>query len=139
MEPTQITIQTTIAASPAKVWECWTKPEHIVNWNFASGDWHCPQAKNELRAGGKYYARMEAKDGSMGFDFEAIYDQIEELKTIAYSMSDGRKAVTNFEPFDNNTRISTTFDAESSNPVDLQRQGWQAILNNFKKYVESNR
>lgn len=133
----KIKIEATIAAPTQKVWEAWTKPEHITKWNFASDDWQCPKASNDLRVGGKYSARMEAKDQSFGFDFEYIYDEVIEEKKISYTMSDGRKAITEFENLGGKTKITTVFDAENENPEDMQRDGWQAILNNFKKYVES--
>lgn len=136
MAGVKITIDATINAPVAKVWEHWTKPEHIVNWNFASDDWCCPWAKNDLRVGGKYAARMEAKDGSFGFDFNTVYDEVIENEKIAYTMEDGRVAITDFTENGDSTRVTTIFDAENQNPEDMQRQGWQAILNNFKKYVE---
>jgi uncharacterized protein YndB with AHSA1/START domain len=136
MAHTKITIEAKISAEPRKVWDRWTKPEHITKWNFASDDWRCPRASNDFRVGGKYSARMEAKDGSFGFDFEAVYDEIVDGKTITYTMLDGRKATTTFEGSDSSTKVKTVFDAEGSNSVDMQKQGWQAILNNFKKYAE---
>ncbi len=135
---TKIKIETTIAADPKKVWAFWTKPEHITKWNFATDDWQCPSAENDLRVGGRYRARMEAKDGSFGFDFEAIYDQVVDRKKITYTMTDGRQATTEFEQIGATTKVSTTFDAELENPIEMQRDGWQAILNNFKKYSESH-
>ncbi|HCN37898.1 MAG: SRPBCC family protein [Ignavibacteria bacterium] len=120
----------------AKVWESYTMPEHIVNWNFASDDWCCPRAENDLKVGGKYNARMEAKDGSFGFDFTATYDNIEEGKLISYSLDDGRKVITTFEYAGDKTKVETVFEAENSNPIEMQRDGWQAILNNFKKHTE---
>lgn len=137
MDKTKITVSETIAADTQKVWDYWTKPEHITNWNFASDDWHCPSAENDLRAGGRYCARMEAKDGSFGFDFEAVYDEVIDYRKITYTMTDGRQATTLFEKIDGKTKVTTTFDAENENPVDMQRDGWQAILNNFKKYAET--
>ncbi|NWF90350.1 MAG: SRPBCC domain-containing protein [Ignavibacteriaceae bacterium] len=134
---TKITVEAKIDAPVKKVWDCYTKPEHIINWNFASDDWHCPRAENDLTVGGKLNSRMEAKDGSFGFNFEAVYDEVIYQKKIAYTMMDGRQAVTNFEQHDSKTKVSTTFDAEQENSVDMQRAGWQAILNNFKKYVEN--
>ncbi|MEQ9363939.1 MAG: SRPBCC domain-containing protein, partial [Leptospirales bacterium] len=136
MEKTKIKIEATIAADRGKTWEHWTAPEHITNWNFASDDWRCPRATNDLRVGGKYFARMEAKDGSFGFDFEATYDEVAEPSQLAFTMPDGRRAITQFEDLDGKTKVTTVFDAESENPVELQKDGWQAILNNFKKYVE---
>lgn len=137
METTKITITATISADSQKVWNYWTDPEHITKWNFASDDWHCPSAENDLRAGGKYNARMEAKDGSFGFDFEAIYDEVIDQKRITYTIADGRQVITDFENTGVKTKVTTTFDAESENPVEMQRDGWQAILNNFKKYAEA--
>ena len=132
MDTIKITIEADIKADPQKVWDCWTLPEHITHWNFASDDWKCPYARNDLRVGGIYMARMEAKDGSFGFDFEAVYDEIIEHQKIAYTMGDGRQATTNFEQKGDSTHVSTVFDAESSNSVEMQKNGWQAILNNFK-------
>jgi uncharacterized protein YndB with AHSA1/START domain len=137
MEVTKITVGNTIAAGRSKVWEYWNQPEHITQWNFADDSWHCPKAENDLRTGGKLQSRMEAKDGSFGFDFEAIYDQVVKHEKIAYTMTDGRKAVTTFEDTDGKTRLTTTFDAESQNPIEMQKDGWQAIMDNFKKYVEN--
>ena len=132
MDTIKITIEADIKADPQKVWDCWTLPEHITHWNFASDDWKCPYARNDLRVGGIYMARMEAKDGSFGFDFEAVYDEIIEHQKIAYTMGDGRQATTNFEQKGDSTHVSTVFDAESSNSIEMQKNGWQAILNNFK-------
>lgn len=139
METTKITIETIVDANAKKVWDAWTKPEHITNWNFASDDWQCPTATNDLRVGGKYSARMEAKDGSFGFDFEAVYNEIIELKKITYTMPDGRVATTTFNEVGNKTTVVTTFDAESENSIELQQQGWQAILNNFAQYVKKGK
>lgn len=138
MEFIQITIQSTILAEIEKVWDYYTRPEHITNWNFASDDWCCPKAENDLRVGGKMSYRMEAKDGSFGFDLEAVYDEVIEHKRIVYTMSDGREVSTNFESSNGSTKVTTVFDAETENPVEMQKSGWQTILNNFKKYVESN-
>lgn len=138
MNKVKVTIQAQINASPSKVWDFWTNPTHIVNWNFASDDWCCPKAENDLRVGGKYSARMEAKDKSFGFDFECTYTEVVNLKTINYTMGDGRTAHTTFEPSNNGTKVTTIFDAEGTNPVEMQKNGWQAILNNFKKYTESH-
>jgi uncharacterized protein YndB with AHSA1/START domain len=135
MEKSKIKVEAIIAADLSKVWEFWTEPEHIMNWNFASDDWHCPKAKNDLRAGGKYFARMEAKDGSFGFDFEAVYDEVIDQKRITYTMGDGRKATTTFEKLNDSTKLTTVFDAENQNDLEMQKTGWQAIMDNFKKYV----
>lgn len=134
----KITIQATVKADVQKAWDCYTLPEHITNWNFASDDWHCPSAENDLQPGGRYKARMEAKDGSFGFDFEATYDEIINQKKIVYTLDDGRKVVTDFEDLDGKTKVTTMFDAESENSIDMQKEGWQAILNNFKKYTEAS-
>lgn len=141
MPPTNtqtVTIEAIVNAPAAKVWQHWTEPDHIIRWNAASDDWHSPRAENDLKAGGRFKIRMEAKDGSFGFDFEGVYDKVVANKEIAYTMSDGRTVNTTFTPNGNTTKIVTVFDAESENPVDMQRDGWQAILNNFKKYTESN-
>jgi len=138
MNVTKITIESIISASTKKVWDYYTLPEHITKWNFASDDWHCPKAENDLRVGGKLKSRMEAKDGSFGFDFEAIYDEVINHKKISYNLTDGRQVITVFENQNGKTKVTTTFDAETQNSVELQQNGWQAILDNFKKYVESN-
>jgi len=133
----KITVEASVNAPIEKVWECYTQPEHITKWNFASDNWHCPSAENDLRVGGKLNARMEAKDGSNGFDFEAIYTEIIPHKKIAYKMLDDRNAEINFNEIGNQTEVIITFEAENVYPIDLQKAGWQAILNNFKEYVES--
>lgn len=138
MSITKITIQATIEADLKKVWEYYTEPQHITNWNFAIDDWCCPHASNDLKPGGKYSARMEAKDGSFGFDFEAIYDEVVPQEKIVYTMLDGRQASIVFNSSNNQTEVVVSFDAETQNSIELQRDGWQAILNNFKKYTESN-
>lgn len=135
---TIITITAVINTPIEQVWDKWTKPEHITKWNFAIDTWQCTKAENDLKVGGKYLARMEAKDGSFGFDFEARYEVVNEKQELSYTMSDGRKARTIFESIGNATNVTTTFEAERENPVDMQEQGWQAILNNFKKYAEIN-
>ncbi|HLW41420.1 MAG TPA: SRPBCC family protein [Flavobacterium sp.] len=138
MNSTKITIETTINADTNKVWDYWTKPEHITKWNFASDDWHCPKAENDMIVGGIYTARMEAKDGSFGFDLKAVYDEIVPFEKIVYTMEDGRKVLTTFEKVNDKTKITTIFEAENQNPVDMQKAGWQAILDNFRRYVETN-
>jgi uncharacterized protein YndB with AHSA1/START domain len=135
---TRITVEATADVPVAKVWKAWNTPEDIVQWNAADPSWHTPKSENDLRVGGKFKNRMEAKDGSFGFDFEGVYDKVEPLKEISYTMGDGRQATTLFEEQDGKTNIQTTFDAETENDAELQKQGWQAILNNFIKYVESN-
>jgi len=131
-----ITVEATVAQPREKVWELWTLPEHITKWNNASDDWHTPVAENDLRTGGKFLSRMEAKDGSFGFDFGGIYDEVVDNEVIAYTMSDGRKVRVEFTSEGNQTKVTETFDPEGTNPVEMQRGGWQAILNNFKKYAE---
>lgn len=133
-----ITISASIQATPSKVWDYYTLPNHITQWNFADPSWHCPSASNDMRVGGKYAARMEAKDGSFGFTFEATYEQIDLGKSFSYVMPDDRKVVVSLKPEANYTLITVAFDPENENPLELQRGGWQAILDNFKKYVESN-
>lgn len=138
MNTSKITVVATVAASSQKVWDYWTQPKHITKWNFASPDWHCPSSENDLRVGGKMKSRMEAKDGSFGFDFEAVYDEVINQKKIAYTMEDGRQAITHFENVDGKTKVTTTFDAENTHSLEMQQGGWQAILDNFKNYVEAN-
>jgi uncharacterized protein YndB with AHSA1/START domain len=138
MSKTIITIEQTIEAPVSKVWEYWTKPEHITKWNSASDDWHTPRAENDLRAGGTFSARMEAKDGSMGFDFAGIYDAVRNNEYIEYTMGDGRKVTVNFDAKGDSTYVKESFEAESMHPEEMQRAGWQAILDNFKKYTEAS-
>lgn len=133
----KITIQATIVADIQKVWNYYTEPAHITQWNFATDDWQCPSASNDMKVGGKYIARMEAKDGSFGFDFEATYNEIVEKEYFSYTMPDNRTVAVTFKALpNNNTSIDIVFDAETSNPIEMQRNGWQAILNNFKSYAE---
>lgn len=134
-----ITVANTINAPVEKVWEYWTKPEHITQWNNASDDWHTPRAENDLRVGGSFSSRMEAKDGSFGFDFGGIYDAVKNNEYIEYTLGDGRKVKINFTGNDNSTKVTESFEAEAVNPVEMQRGGWQAILDNFKKYTEGNK
>lgn len=134
--PTTITIETVVNAPIEKVWEAWTNPEHITQWSFASDDWHTPWAKNDLQAGGSFSSRMEAKDGSMGFEFGGVYDTVTTNEHIAYTMEDGRKVKIDFTADGNYTKVLQRFDAESENSVEMQQAGWQAILDNFKKYTE---
>ena len=138
MDNSKITIQVTINTDQKKAWEYYTNPQHITHWNFASDDWQCPQASNDLKVGGKYIARMEAKDGSFGFDFAGTYTKIVPQKLIEYAFGD-RNATVEFLDDGNAVTVRVTFDAESENPGDMQRGGWQAILDNFKKHVETGR
>ena len=132
----ELTVEATVQAPVEKVWAYWTDPAHIKKWNSASDDWHTPFAENDLRAGGKFTSRMEAKDGSMGFDFGGVYDEVKLHEMISYTMGDGRKVHITFTGQGNETEVIETFEAETENPVDFQRQGWQAILDNFKQYAE---
>jgi uncharacterized protein YndB with AHSA1/START domain len=134
---TVINIEAAINAPVEKVWICWTEPKYIVHWNNASDDWHTPGAENDLRIGGKFLFRMEAKDGSSGFDFTGEYTNVEEYRLIEYVLDDGRKVKTSFTSDGKVTRVAEAFEAESLNPVEMQREGWQAILDNFKNFVES--
>lgn len=132
-----ISVETTINASISTVWECWNQPEHITQWCFASDDWHAPRATNDLKVGGSFNTRMEAKDGSFGFDLQGFYDVVETNQLIKYHLEDSRNVEVHFSEIDGKTQIIEKFDPESQNPHEMQQQGWQMILNNFKKYVES--
>ena len=132
-----ILVTATIKANAKKVWDYYTNPEHIVKWNFAAPSWHCPKATNDMKVGGKYFARMEAKDGSFGFDFKAIYEEIKTGESFSYSFGD-RKATVEFKNLENQTEITIVFDPENENPIEMQKGGWQAILNSFKNYTETN-
>ena len=135
---TNITVEATVKAPVSKVWQYWIEPNHIKNWNNASDDWHTPRAENDVRPGGKFNSRMEARDGSFGFDFFGEYDEVKPNELITYTMGDGRKVRITFADQGNETKVVETFEAENTNPVEMQRGGWQAILNNFKKYTEAN-
>ncbi len=137
MEP--ITIDITILSPVKKVWDCFNAPEHITQWNFAHETWHCPSAANDLKAGGTFKTRMEAKDGSFGFDLEGTYDEVIPYENIKYHLQDGRKVEVIFEAVDENTtKVTERFDPEKQNSAEMQRDGWYAILNNFHKYVENH-
>jgi len=138
MDTQKIAIEAIVVADKKKAWDYYTQPERITKWNFASDDWQCPTASNDLRVGGKYAARMEAKDGSFGFDFEGIYQQIAEGENFIYTLADGRQVLVKFESLGKETKVSIIFDAETENSIELQKNGWQAILNNYKNYTESN-
>ena len=131
-----ITVKTLINTPIEKVWPLWTKPEHITQWNKASDDWHTTRAENDLRIGGKFLSRMEAKDGSFGFDFEGIYTNIVTNEKISYTLLDDRKVTITFSQTENGVEVTETFEAENQNSIELQKFGWQAILNNFKTYIE---
>jgi uncharacterized protein YndB with AHSA1/START domain len=134
----KITIAATVNAPVEKVWEYLNNPDHITKWNHASDDWHSPHAANDLRVGGSFSSRMEAKDGSFGFEFGGIYDAVDKHKHIAYTLGDGRTVSIHFKVSGEQTEVTEIFEAETTNPVEMQRGGWQAILNNFKKYTETN-
>lgn len=133
-----ITVEVKVNAPLEKVWDYWTNPQHIVQWNYASDDWHAPNASNDLRVGGKFSSRMEAKDGSMGFDFEGEYTKVEQHIEIEYVLADARRVNIRFDSDGKETTVTETFDPENENTLELQRAGWQAILDNFKRYTESN-
>jgi len=133
--PTIITVQTTISAPITHVWECWTTPTHITEWNAASPDWHTPHSTVDLRVGGTFSSRMEAKDGSFGFDFWGTYTIVNAPTELAYTLGDNRKVSIQFVANGDNTTVIEQFEAEQTNPVDMQRAGWQAILDNFAAYA----
>ena len=133
-----ITVEATINAPIDVVWKRWTTPDHIIKWNYASDDWHTPYAGNDLRKGGKFLYRMEARDGSFGFDFGGMYDRVVSKKLIEYTLGDGRKVKIGFTNHGKETRIVQSFEAEAEHTMEQQRDGWQSILNNFKKYVQSD-
>jgi len=137
MDTNKITVQAIILADKQKVWNYYTDPEHITKWNFADPSWHCPSASNELKVGGIYNARMEARDGSFGFDFLAVYTEINLDNHFSYEFG-GRKADITFKDLNGNTELTISFDPESENSIELQKNGWQAILDNFKNYTEIN-
>nr|WP_068888180.1 SRPBCC family protein [Pedobacter panaciterrae] len=136
-EQTKIMVEATVNAPVEKVWKAWNTPADIIQWNTPDPSWHTPSSENDLRINGKFKNRMEAKDGSFGFDFEGTYDKVELHKEIAYTMADGRTATTLFTEKGGKTMLATTFDPETENDPEFQKQGWQAILNNFVKYVEN--
>ncbi|MBK9177830.1 MAG: SRPBCC family protein [Flavobacteriales bacterium] len=135
--PTRITVSAFVNKPITHVWNCWTAPAHIMQWNAANDDWHCPKASNDLRAGGKFSSTMAARDGSFSFDFEGVYGDVQTNKRIAYTMPDGRTCEILFTEKDGATQVVESFDAEATNPVEMQRAGWQAILDRFKTYTET--
>lgn len=132
-----ITVETTISAPVAKVWECWNDPQHITQWAFASDDWEAPHAENDVRVGGTFVTTMAAKDGSARFDFNGVYTAVLPLERIEYTIEGGRKVAIEFRALAGKTKIIETFEMENENPAEMQRAGWQAILENFKKHVET--
>ncbi len=137
-EKNYITVMTSVKASIQKVWDYWIDPKHIVRWNNASEDWHTPKATNHVKVGAHFSFTMAAKDGSMSFDFEGTYIDVKLHEKISYAIIGGRKVFILFAPIDNQIRIVESFEAENQNPPEMQKMGWQNILDNFKKYVESN-
>lgn len=135
--PVTITVSALVNAPVEKVWDIWFTPEHITQWNAASDDWHTPTATVDLRTGGTFTSRMEAKDGSFGFDFFGTYDVVKPKEHVSITMGDGRKWMVDFTPQGDSTLVTEAFEAESTNPIEMQRGGWQAILDNFKNYTES--
>ncbi len=135
-EKVTITVETTVHVPVNKVWEYWTEPQHITKWSFASDDWHAPYAENDLRVGGKFMTRLEAKDGSFGFDLGGVYDEIRLNELISYTLGDGRKVRVTFISQENGTKVMEAFEAEGTNSIEQQKAGWQAFLDNFKKYSE---
>jgi uncharacterized protein YndB with AHSA1/START domain len=136
-DKTVITVTASVNAPIEKVWACWTQPSHIMQWNQASPDWHCPASSVDLKIGGKFSATMAAKDGSFSFDFWGTYDDILENELIMVTMGDGRKWKTTFASNGEVTEVVESFEAEDQNPVEMQRGGWQSILNSFKQHAET--
>jgi len=134
----KLTVQVTVNAPLEKVWKFWTEPKHIIHWNNASADWHTPKAENDLRVGGKFLSRMEAKDGSVGFDFSGVYSKVEPLRQIEYTLEDDRTVQISFTAEGDTTTVTETFEAEQENSLELQQSGWQSIMNNFKQYAETS-
>ncbi|HVG14488.1 MAG TPA: SRPBCC family protein [Chitinophagaceae bacterium] len=135
---TKISVQATIPATIEKTWNLWNSPEHIIKWNHASDEWHTPKAENDLREGGNFMYRMEARDGSFGFDFGGTYDKVKPMEAISYTLGDGRKVEVLFTGKGEATEVTEVFEAEEVNEIEMQRFGWQAILDNFKKYAEAS-
>lgn len=130
-----ITVETHVPVSPQAAWDAFTDPKAITQWNFASPDWCCPKAEVDLRLGGRQVARMEAKDGSMGFDFGGTFVEVDDARSLVLELDDGRLSRTGFEAEAGGTRVRTVFDPEPTNPVEMQRAGWQAIMDNYAAYV----
>jgi len=135
---TSITVETLIKASMEKVWKYWNEPRHITQWYNASDDWHAPHAENDLKVGGKFKTTMAARDGSMSFDFEGVYTNVQKDKVIEYNIMDGRKVKIIFSVQGDKIKVVETFEAENENPIEMQKGGWQSILDNFRKYTEAN-
>ena len=134
----EITVSTVVNAPVARAWQAFTQPEHITRWNFAAPEWCCPSARNDLRVGGEFSSRMEARDGSVGFDFTGVYTDVSPLEHLGYVLGDERRVTVSFEAISSEqTRVTQVFDSETLNPEELQRGGWQAILGNYKQHVET--
>ena len=138
MNAESITVETIVKAPIEKVWETWTEPRHIIKWAFAQDDWEAPAAENDVRTGGKFKTVMAAKDKSTSFDFTGVYTNVKQLELIEYDMDDGRHVKIEFTKLPEGIKVTETFDIESENPKEMQRAGWQAILDNYKKYTEKN-
>lgn len=136
-QKSRVTVQAVIQAPVETIWRYWSEPEHIMKWSQASDTWYAPKAENELRVGGRFLTRMEAKDGSAGFDFGGVYDVVREYEEISYTLGDGRKVDITFNSLGKETEVVEVFDAENTHSIDMQQAGWQAILDNFKKYTEN--
>jgi uncharacterized protein YndB with AHSA1/START domain len=139
METTEnatITVKSIVAAPIDELWTIWTSPDHIIKWNNASDDWHTPAAENDLREGGKFVYRMEAKDGSSGFAFSGVYEKVVPNTIIVYRLEDNRSVTVSFEQGHEGVLVTETFTPEQMNSIELQQKGWQSILDNFKKYAE---
>lgn len=135
MQANAIAVSTIVSASVADTWTYYTEAEHVINWNFASKDWHCPKAVNDLRVGGEFVITMAAKDGSMEFELEGVYDEVKEPKHIAYTLNNNREVTVDFAKVADGTEVKVSFDPEEKNPKDEEKNNWQAILDNFKTYV----
>lgn len=131
-----ITVQVTVKSDIMRAWDAFTNPQAVTQWNFASPDWHCPRAENDLRNGGQFNYRMEARDGSHGFDFIGQYIEVKRLERIRYMLGPEREVTVEFRSVEGGTEVSETFTPESIHPLELQRSGWQAILDNYKQYAE---
>jgi uncharacterized protein YndB with AHSA1/START domain len=132
----KITVETLARADLKTAWSAYNTPDDITQWNTPSDDWHSPRSQVDLRKGGTFNTRMEARDGSMGFDFEGRYTRVVPQKLIEYRMSDGREVAVHFDQAPDGVRVRVAFDAESENPAEVQQQGWQTILDNFGRYAE---
>jgi uncharacterized protein YndB with AHSA1/START domain len=132
-----IVVETTVKATVEKVWKYWSEPQHVTKWCQASDDWHCPTAENDFRVDGKFKTTMAAKDGSFSFDFGGVYTNVQQNKLMEYTLEDNRKVKISFSGNGDETKIVETFDPENENPMEMQKAGWQAILDSFKKYTEN--